>query len=189
MTLSRRGHNAEAWILVILAVLLLAGAAGGFLVWSRAVAARMTAEAAEAQASAGRAAVQRLREAEAEARAAEAQKVTAEEKPGGAMELNRILRTAIDSADTPERRASVRELLDRAALDIDAGRIKDTPEAMGTLRMTLGTGYRSLGSPDLALPHLRAALDLRRKALGERHPDTIRAQMEVEEAERAAASR
>jgi hypothetical protein len=101
------------------------------------------------------------------------------------MERNLLLRRAIDSTDTPERRAEARDLIDRTVLDVESRRIEDSPEALATLRMTLGEGYRALGERDLALRQFRAALDARTKALGEQHPDTIRARMEVEELQKS----
>jgi hypothetical protein len=184
---SRRGHSTEVVIVAVVLVLAVIGGGVAFFIWSRALTSKMEAEAAQAQAQASRTAVQQLRDAQKMARGGEPEETPAADPgaPGKAMERNLLLRRAIDSADTPERRAEARDLIDRTVLDVESRRIEDSAEAIATLRMTLGDGYRTLGERDLALRQFKAALDARTKALGEQHPDTIRARMAVEELQKS----
>jgi hypothetical protein len=171
-----------------MALIALAGGGAGLVLWGQAQASRLAAQARAAEAAASKSALTQMREAERDARRGEpAPEPRADAATGRAMELNRMLSTAIDAADTPERRADLRGLLDRASVEADAGRLIDGPEAVATLRMTIGGGYRFLGEHALALKQLQSALAQRRSALGERHPDTIRAQIAVDDARKAAA--
>ena len=65
---------------------------------------------------------------------------------------------------------TVREVLDRGA-----GRVRQElsgqPEAQGALMETMGRAYNGLGLFQSARPLLEEALEIRRSALGEEHPD------------------
>lgn len=64
------------------------------------------------------------------------------------------------------------EALQTAAQMIDES-FADQPEIEASLRLTLGRAFYRLGRFDDARRHFRAALDLRRDALGVLHPDTL----------------
>jgi tetratricopeptide (TPR) repeat protein/predicted Ser/Thr protein kinase len=75
---------------------------------------------------------------------------------------------------------TMREVLDVAAARIDqaskdGGRFASEPLVEASIRTTLGSTYRYLGELAAAEPHLRRALELRRKALGDEHLETARA--------------
>jgi len=75
---------------------------------------------------------------------------------------------------------TMREVLDAAAERIgqaskDGGRFAGEPLVEASIRTTLGATYRELGMLSVAEPHLQRALELRRKALGEEHPDVAQA--------------
>ncbi|HKV09244.1 MAG TPA: serine/threonine-protein kinase [Thermoanaerobaculia bacterium] len=65
---------------------------------------------------------------------------------------------------------TAREILDRGAARVER-ELGGRPEAQAALQETLGRVYRKLGVHDRAEPLLRSSLELRRKALGARHPD------------------
>jgi tetratricopeptide (TPR) repeat protein len=67
---------------------------------------------------------------------------------------------------------TVREALDRAAARIGS-RFQDQPLVEAAIRTTIGASYRSLYAPELALPHLKRATELREANLGPDHPNTI----------------
>ncbi len=81
----------------------------------------------------------------------------------------------LQSADPAVARG--RELTVKQALDVAAERVgekfKDAPAIEAAVRAALASTYDALGEPALALPHARAALAARGRALGEDHPDTI----------------
>jgi tetratricopeptide (TPR) repeat protein/tRNA A-37 threonylcarbamoyl transferase component Bud32 len=68
------------------------------------------------------------------------------------------------------RDITVREVLENAARQIDVA-FDEQPEIAAALRDTIGAVYESLGRFPDALPHLRAALRIRRELLGGSHPD------------------
>jgi serine/threonine protein kinase len=92
----------------------------------------------------------------------------------------------------PERDLKVRDALDRAAERI-AGRFVNQPLVEAAIRHTVGESYLDLGQLQKAERQLNEALRLRRKGLGDNHPDTTktmsklghvyRAQSRIDEAE------
>jgi serine/threonine protein kinase len=76
---------------------------------------------------------------------------------------------------TAERnpKVTVRELLDRAAKEIDKGKFRGQPRTEAALRLTIGDAYRALGRYDEAERHLQASADLRAAERGAGHPDTL----------------
>jgi serine/threonine protein kinase/Tfp pilus assembly protein PilF len=76
---------------------------------------------------------------------------------------------AVDPADRG-REVSVREVLDRAASQIETD-LADDPEARAAVRATIGRTYCSLGIYDAAERHLVKALETRRGLLGDQHAD------------------
>jgi eukaryotic-like serine/threonine-protein kinase len=125
-------------------------------------------------------------------RAAVAQKDRAEKAEGAAVtERDRALTaeavtTAVNhfvmddllETATPEkqlgRKITVEEVLQNASTRID-GRFGDQPEVAAAIRQVLGNSYRKLGMFEPADRHLTASVDLRRKALGNTHRDTLAA--------------
>ena len=67
---------------------------------------------------------------------------------------------------------TVREVLDRAALGIEA-RFRGREQTEAAVRLTLGSAYRALGEYPEAQKHLDRSLQLRERALGPEHPDTL----------------
>jgi serine/threonine protein kinase/tetratricopeptide (TPR) repeat protein len=70
------------------------------------------------------------------------------------------------------RNITVRELLDRAALGIEA-RFQGQKETEAAIRRTLGRAYRALAEYPEAQKHLERSLALRQQQLGANHPDTL----------------
>jgi serine/threonine protein kinase len=74
----------------------------------------------------------------------------------------------------PDKDIKLRTVLDRAAAQIP-GRFASQPVIEASVRREVGNAYLGLGEYDLALPHLEAAYEIRRRTLGEDHPDTLAA--------------
>ena len=68
----------------------------------------------------------------------------------------------------------MRYVLDESARKIDEGELAEQPVVEAAIRVTLGETYKALGIYEAAEGHLRAAQALRRKLLGDEHPDTLR---------------
>jgi serine/threonine protein kinase/Flp pilus assembly protein TadD len=68
------------------------------------------------------------------------------------------------------REATVAEALDEAGRRAES-ELADQPEVLAAVRFTIGWSYRH-SRMDAAEPHLRAALDIRRRVLGPDHQDT-----------------
>jgi eukaryotic-like serine/threonine-protein kinase len=68
---------------------------------------------------------------------------------------------------------TIRQVLDRAS-DHVAAKLGDRPLAEAAVRYTLSITYVALGQPRVALPHAQASLNIRRKHLGDEHPDTLK---------------
>ncbi|MEE9128843.1 MAG: serine/threonine-protein kinase [Phycisphaerales bacterium] len=72
----------------------------------------------------------------------------------------------------------MRDVLDEAGKSIEeasgvGGRFEDKPLVEASIRSTLGRTYRKLGEFPAAEPHLERARELRRRVLGEEHPQTL----------------
>jgi non-specific serine/threonine protein kinase/serine/threonine-protein kinase len=67
---------------------------------------------------------------------------------------------------------TVREVLDRAALGIEA-RFRGQKQTEAAVRLTLGTAYRALGEYPEAQKHLDRSRQLRQQKLGPEHPETL----------------
>jgi tetratricopeptide (TPR) repeat protein len=74
--------------------------------------------------------------------------------------------------DKAVRDTIVKALIEPAAANVGQ-RFQDKPLTEAAIRRTLARTLAELGRPDLALPHAQSALELRRRELGESHPDTI----------------
>jgi len=67
---------------------------------------------------------------------------------------------------------TAREILDKASKEIDTGLSKD-PELQAEMMQTMGDVYDSLGLYSQAQTLLTRAVDIRRRVLGQRNPDTL----------------
>ena len=97
-----------------------------------------------------------------------------------AVAMNDFLVGILGAADPTAEGRDVRvaDLLDRAAVDLDsvfAGR----PDVEATMRMALGRTYYQLGLYEEAEAQFHAALAVREPIYGLRHPDVVRAQVEL----------
>ena len=72
----------------------------------------------------------------------------------------------------PDPDLKVRTALDRAAAGIE-GKFDKQPLVEASIRQTIGMTYRDLGLYPEAQRQLEKALSLRRRLLGEEHPDTL----------------
>jgi non-specific serine/threonine protein kinase/serine/threonine-protein kinase len=72
----------------------------------------------------------------------------------------------------PDPDLKVRTALDRAAGRIE-GKFAQQPALEAAIQYTLGTTYANLGLYDEALKHASRSLDLRRRELGDQHPETL----------------
>ena len=81
--------------------------------------------------------------------------------------------TQASTTTAPDPDLKVRTALDRAAANI-ASRFAGRPEVEAAVRHTIGESYKGLGLEAEAQAQLEGAVDLRRRALGAEHPDTLR---------------
>jgi tetratricopeptide (TPR) repeat protein len=79
---------------------------------------------------------------------------------------------------------TLRELLDEAVRQLDAGKFKDRPEIEAAVRTTIGNTYRSV-KPEAAEGQLRIALALIRQVHGPEHPEVAKAMVRLADALRA----
>jgi eukaryotic-like serine/threonine-protein kinase len=86
--------------------------------------------------------------------------------------LNDLLAAAAPNDNPLDKRVTVEDLLKAAAARIP-GKFEGQPRTEAAVRLTIGATYRALGKYPAALPHLERSLDLRRRVLGPRHPDTL----------------
>jgi eukaryotic-like serine/threonine-protein kinase len=80
--------------------------------------------------------------------------------------------TQADRKAEPDPDLKVRTALDRAAAAI-AGKFEKQPVIEASIRQTIGTTYRDLGSLREAAQQLERAYEVRRRVLGETHRDTL----------------
>ena len=169
-----RRHRAGVTAAGLVAAALVLGIAG--TTWGL-VEARAQRDAADTarQAESDRAEGERVaKDAEA------AQKRVAEEKASAATAAREFLQSVLvqgnperasrDRAADPNR--TLRAALDFASKEIE-GKFAGQPDIAASLRSTIGAAYLHLGAYDAAGAHLRAALDLRERAPGPDHPDTL----------------
>lgn len=109
-----------------------------------------------------RAAVDRDR-AESAERAERSARTQAEAEAAKAQAVNRFLQDALVAANpevVPGREVSVRELLDTAVREIDAGSLADQVDVEAAVRTTIGSSYLALGRAEEALAQFEPALAL-----------------------------
>ena len=90
--------------------------------------------------------------------------------------ISSLLQKALQSANPDGAKGSdytVRQLLDDIASNL-GNELKDQPEARAAIHATTGNAYRRVGLLDKAEPHLKAALDLRRRIYGANHVEVAR---------------
>ena len=86
--------------------------------------------------------------------------------------------TLASPARAQGRQVTVREALDEASRSL-GGTLAGKPGVEAAVRSTIGYTYRSLGLYEEAEPHLRAALELRKRDLGPEHAETLAAQADL----------
>jgi len=88
--------------------------------------------------------------------------------------INDFLNGMLSSVDPRKAgyRVTVAEVLDKAARDIDV-QFADQPIVRASLYQTIGESFVNLGLSDVGAPLITAALEIRRKVLGDSHPDTL----------------
>jgi serine/threonine-protein kinase len=77
----------------------------------------------------------------------------------------------LSSNPNRDREATVSEALETAGRRAET-ELADQPEVAAAVHFTIGWTYKALGKLDKAEPHLRAALDIRRRVLGSDDQDT-----------------
>ena len=110
--------------------------------------------------------------AEARARLAEQQQRQVAQNVSGF--LGDML-ASVDPRQAQGQQVLVRDVLDRAAKDLDA-RFVTQPLVGAALNTVIGETYYALGQPELARAHAQAALKLRRAEQGADHPETLTTQ-------------
>ena len=78
-----------------------------------------------------------------------------------------------DPSEARGNSITAREILDKASKDIDTGLAKD-PETQAQMMQVMGDVYDNLGLYPRAQSLLTRAVEVRRRVLGPKHPDTLR---------------
>jgi serine/threonine protein kinase len=106
----------------------------------------------------------------------EEERQTAKDEAAIARAVNDFLKELLAEAGPGKnprgKKVTVEEVLGRAAARI-AGKFESQPRIEAAIRQTIGRTYRELSDFPAAQPHLERALELRRRVLGEEHPDTL----------------
>jgi eukaryotic-like serine/threonine-protein kinase len=74
--------------------------------------------------------------------------------------------------DKTVRDQIVKAMIDPAAATV-ADRFKEKPLVEAAVQLALANSYAAVGRDDLALPHARRSLEIRRRLLGDDHQDTL----------------
>src|SRR5438445_176101 len=122
-------------------------------------------------------ATDRLIEVTREKERATTAKMEAKDEAAIAKAVNDFLQDDLLAEAAPDKNArnkkvTVEEVLGRAASRI-AGKFDQQPLIEAAIRLTIGDTYLKLGNFSAAQPHLQRAWDLRRRLLGDEHPDTL----------------
>lgn len=92
--------------------------------------------------------------------------------------LNDDLFGMADPENQPDAEMSVRTLLDRASQQLTSG-LSTEPLVQAAIHSTIGRAYSNLSQHKAAEKHLLQAHELYRRELGERHPRSIRALVDI----------
>lgn len=134
---------------------------------------RTEAESRKSEAESRKAEAERARAAEGSQRAAaEASERTSRSEAAKAAAVSSFLKEMLSSVDPSEMKGkdvTVRRVLDEAAARVGGGSLREQPEVEASVRTTLGKTYQSLGLYAEAEPHLRQALEIRKRVLGPEH--------------------
>ena len=146
--------NAAIWILLVIVMIFVAGGLASTFLYIRA---EQQAGAVATQARA----------------AAEQQRAMAEVEAQKAQAISEFLHTMLESVDPQKdgRDLKVSDVLDRATRQVES--LRGDLEQQASLWTTIGMTYMSLKLYDEANEPLKRALDIRRKVLGNEHPDTV----------------
>ena len=114
-----------------------------------------------------------------QARIAARERDRAQREAAKAERINAFLQNILGFSDASwvssnpniNRQATIADALDEAGRRAET-ELADQPEVQAAVRFTLGWTYKTQSKFDAAEPHLRASLELRRKALGAEHQDT-----------------
>jgi tetratricopeptide (TPR) repeat protein len=79
---------------------------------------------------------------------------------------------SVDPAEVQGREMTIEGMLDKAAKDIDTA-FTEQPLVEATLRTTIGKTYYALGNYPSAERHLETAFKVRKRELGDEHPETL----------------
>src|SRR5262249_25084924 len=85
-----------------------------------------------------------------------------------------------DPSEARGNTITAREVLDKASADISSGMTRD-PELRAKMMAVMGQVYQNLGLYARAEALLRQGLDVRRRVLGPKHPDTLKSMSTVAE--------
>jgi serine/threonine protein kinase len=150
---------------------------------AKAAEARARSAQEDAEEKAGRAAEAeklasaRLKEVTTQKDRSERAEKTAAQEAALARAISDYLRLDLLALADPQQQGrkdlQLREVLDRAAASVGS-RLDKQPVAEAAVRHLIGDAYLGLGEYKLAQEHLERARDLRRKELGDEHPDTLR---------------
>jgi eukaryotic-like serine/threonine-protein kinase len=134
------------------------------------------------------AAVWQSRRTAEQARIAAQERDRARREAAKAERINTFLQNILGFADASwvssnpnrNREATIADALDEAGRRAET-ELTDQPEVQAAVRFTLGWTYKTLSKFDAAESHLRASLELRRRALGAEHLDTAQSLVGVAE--------
>ncbi len=117
----------------------------------------------------------RALDAEEEAREAQERAQDEADKYREVAEFTRGLFQVADPRYSGGEEITARDLLDRGAVRVERGELRDRPKLRGAMLWTLGDAYSGLGIFDRAIPLLESAVELRRESHhGEDHLDEAR---------------
>ncbi len=157
----RRNHRLVAGVVIVFVVLVAAAVVSAWFA-VQATQARQLAETQRAEAERQAASAIRAKQ-EAERQAAVA---------GAVVDfLNKDLLASVDPRTARGREVTVREVVARAS-DAISGRFGNEPLVEASTRTMLGEVCWHLGDYEKAEAHLKQALELRRRELGDEHPET-----------------